>query len=102
MNTVGEPAPRTNLTRQEAVQQRQAVDQLQRHCQNMVSDSGTSLDSDESLLRQESNLTSRHAQAIRARLEHKQLIAAAQHVLRTYHETILTGVSLPQRLLQLR
>ena len=102
MNAVGEPALRTNLTRQEAVQQRQAVDQLQRHCQNMVSDSGTSLDSDESSLRQESNLTSRHAQAVRARLEHKQLIAAAQHVLQTYNETILTGVSLPQRLLQLR
>ena len=68
----------------------------------MVSDSGTSLKTDESLLRQESRLASRHAQAIRARLEHKQLIAAARQVLQTYNDSMTTGVSLPIRLLQSR
>lgn len=98
----GEPSLRTEVTRQEAVQQRQAVDQLQRHFQAMTAETGTSLETDQSLLADSSRLSARHAQAVRARLEQKQLIAAAQQALKTYTESMIEGVSLSRRWVQSR
>lgn len=116
----GEPALRTDLTRQQAVQQRQAIAQLQKHCQSMLAEARTSLETDEQLLQQQQRqpaadarqtqqakhaqqaLTPRHAQAVCARLEHKRLIAAAQSVLQTYSDTISPAVTLPMGTLQSR
>lgn len=98
----GEPALRKDLTRQEAVQQRQAADQLQRQLKSILADSGTTLESDQNLLSEGHHLTARHAQAVRARLEQKQLLVVAQQVLQTYTDSMMQGVSLAQRVLQSR
>lgn len=68
----------------------------------MTAETGTSLETDQSLLAKSSKLSARHAQAVRARLEQKQLIAAAQQALQTYTESMTQGVSLSRRLVQSR
>ena len=68
----------------------------------MAAETGTSLETDQSLLAESGRLSARHAQAVRARLEQKQLIAAAQQALKTYSESMTQGVSLPRRLVQSR
>lgn len=68
----------------------------------MTAESGTSLETDTDLLTRENQLTVRHAQAVRARLEQKQLIATAQQVLQTYTDSMVSGVSLPYCVLQSR
>ena len=76
------------LTRKEKVQQRRAIDMLQRHCRSLQA-WGTTLQSDEDLFaNEESELSPRQRQAICARVEHKKLIEAAQSVLQTYHESV--------------
>ncbi len=94
---VGEPALRVTLTRKEKVQQRRAIDMLQRHCRSLQA-WGTSLQSDEDLFMTESELSPRRRQAICARVEHKMLIEAAQSVLQTYHES-LTDTAVLSRIL---
>jgi len=69
------------------VQQRRAIDMLQRHCRSLQA-WGTSLQTDEDLFVTQSQLSPRHRQAICARIEHKKLIEAAQSVLQTYHESV--------------
>ena len=68
----------------------------------MTAETGTSLETDQSLLADSSRLSARHAQAVRARLEQKQLIAAAQQALKTYTESMIEGVSLSRRWVQSR
>jgi len=79
------------------VQQRRAIDMLQRHCRSLQA-WGTSLQSDEDLFMTESELSPRRRQAICARVEHKKLIEAAQSVLQTYHES-LTDTAVSSRIL---
>ena len=75
------------------MQQRRAIDMLQRHCRSLQA-WGTTLQSDEDLFATESELSPRQRQAICARMEHKKLIEAAQFVLQTYHESVTDTVVL--------
>ncbi|KAL0020939.1 hypothetical protein WJX79_002382 [Trebouxia sp. C0005] len=93
----GEPALRVTLTRKEKVQQRRAIDMLQRHCRSLQA-WGTTLQSHEDLLVTESELSPRQRQAACARVEHKKLIEAAQSALQTYYE-FLTDTAVLSRIL---
>lgn len=78
----GEPALKTTLTKQERRHQEHAIDMLLQHCKTLQA-WDTSLETDEQLLTSP-GLTSRHRQAISARLEYKRVIQAACSALETY------------------
>ena len=84
---VGQPALRTDLSSNERAQQRQAADMLQQHCRSLQA-WGTSLQHDQSLLKNGAGLSHRHRQAIAARIEHKLLIEAAHNALQVYKESV--------------
>lgn len=93
-----EPGSSTGLNSRQAAHQRQSAEHLQRHFEATLSSYPTSISTDEELLQTHQELTSQHAQqalttrhvqAVRARLEHKLLIAAAIEMLETYTTTIL-------------
>lgn len=79
----------SSLNKEQACQQQQLAQHLQCQCQDVLSSCATSVETDQKLLQSQQGLTSRHAQAIRARLEHKQLIVAAIKLLVAY----ITAVS---------
>ena len=70
---------------------------LQQHCRTLQA-WGTSLETDEDLV-SSFDLTSRHRQAISARLEHKQVIQAACSALETYKHFVKDTVVV-ERLVQ--
>lgn len=92
----GQPALRTDLSSKERAQQRQAADMLQQHCRSLQA-WGTSLQHDQSLLKNGTGLSHRHRQAIAARIEHKLLIEAAHNALQVFKESVSNSMILNLR-----
>ena len=80
----------TGLDSRQAEHQKHSAQHLQIQCQALLSSHATSISTDEKLLQTLQSLTPRHAQAVRARVEHKLLIAATTELLETYVGVIST------------
>ena len=81
------------LGKRQAAHQKEAAQHLHTCCQTMLSSYATCISTDEQLLQKQHSLTPRHAQAIRARLEQKLLIAAAIELLKIYIDRIASGAA---------
>lgn len=86
----------SGLEQRQASHQKKAAQYLQSECETVLSSYATCVSTDQQLLQQQQSLAPRLAQAIRARLEHKVLIATAVELLRTYINTIPIQVNLKQ------
>ena len=84
----------TRLNRRQAAHQRQSAQYFQSHCQRVLSSFATSIKADEQLLVGLQPLTPRHSQAVKARLEHKLLIAATIDLLELYVKATPAGAVL--------
>ena len=84
------------LNKRQAAHQKKAARHLYNQCQTVLSSYATYITTDEQLLQHQNPLTPRHVQAVRARLEHKLLIATAVELLKVYIDTTSSGAVVEQ------